>query len=152
MSHIPLPEFADRINEILPVLFREFSKRQANEFFKGKITMPQFLVLGFLYKQKEAKMSDLAMFMKVSTPAMTGTVDRMVRDGYVSRLYEANDRRIINIGLTAKGIALVKKIYEQRREMIINVFGKLTEKDREDYLRVLTQVHNVMVTENNVNL
>ena len=76
---VSLHEFADRINDIMPIMIREFAKYQVNELSKGKITLPQFLILGFLEKSGEAKMSGLANFMAVSTAATTGTVDRLVR-------------------------------------------------------------------------
>lgn len=145
-----LLEFADKMNEIMPSLIREFSRRQANELYKGKITLPQFLILDFLLKKDNSKMSDLAHFMKVTTAAMTGIVERLVKYGYVVRGYEPDDRRIIKIGLTSKGKTLVKRIDEQRRKMIINIFGRLSESDRQDYLRILMNVYNVLLKEKKV--
>jgi DNA-binding MarR family transcriptional regulator len=147
MLEISLSEFADRINEVMPVFVREFSSRQANELSKGKITVPQFLVLVFLHKQRQAKMTELANCMHVTTAAMTGIIDRIVRDGYVSRRYDPADRRIIRIELTAKGEELVKRINQQRRKMIINIFGKLPESDRRNYLRILLRLKDILSQE-----
>ena len=88
-------EFADQINEIMPVVAREFWKKQGNDLDKNKITISQLLILNFLAKRGESKMSDLAHFMEVTTAAMTGIVDRLVRSGYVIRLPQTEDRRII---------------------------------------------------------
>jgi DNA-binding MarR family transcriptional regulator len=141
---VSLHEFADRINDIMPIMIREFAKYQVNELSKGKITLPQFLILGFLEKSGEAKMSGLANFMAVSTAAMTGTVDRLVRYGYVTRELEPEDRRVIKIKITLKGRELIKKINSQRRQMIIDIFGKISEGDRSDYLRVLTKIEEIL--------
>ncbi|MDP2921806.1 MAG: MarR family transcriptional regulator [Candidatus Omnitrophota bacterium] len=141
---VSLYEFADRINDIVPIMIREFAKYQVNELSKGKITLPQFLILGFLEKSGEAKMSGLASFMAVSTAAMTGTVDRLVRYGYVTREPEPKDRRVIKIKITLKGRELVKKINSQRRQMIVDIFGKISEADRSDYLRVLTKIEEIL--------
>lgn len=141
---VSLYEFADRINDIMPIMIREFARYQVNELSKGKITLPQFLILGFLEKSGEAKMSDLANFMAVSTAATTGTVDRLVRYGYVTRELEPEDRRVIKIKITLKGKGLIKKINSQRRQMIIDIFGKISESDRSDYLRVLTKIEEIL--------
>jgi len=85
MSTLSPSEFADKLNEIMPIVLKEFLRRQANEVSSGKITLPQFLVLAFLSKEGESKMKRLAQVMGVTTAAMTGIVDRLVRDGYVSR-------------------------------------------------------------------
>ncbi|MEW6101021.1 MAG: MarR family transcriptional regulator [Candidatus Omnitrophota bacterium] len=145
MSQRELVEFADKVSQIMPVLLRSFAKHQANELYKGKITFPQFLVLDCLYREKQARMNSLAAFMHVSTAAMTGLVERLVRDGYCVRRYEPSDRRIINIRLSEKGEAMVMRINEQRRRMVIDIFGQISLKDREEYLMILQQVKDILV-------
>jgi len=147
MREITLAEFADRLNEIMPVLLKEFVRRQADELSKGKITLPQFLILQFLQRDGESKMTSLAQFMHVTTANMTGIVDRLVRDRYVIRIYDPKDRRIIKIKLTAGGNELVKKINEERRKMVIRIFGKISERDRQDYLRILAHIREVLTKE-----
>ena len=139
-----IQEFADKINNIVPVMIKEFSRRQVSEIYKGKIILPQFLILGFLHNKGNSKMCAIAKFMSVTTAAMTGMVDRLERLGYVKRELEPADRRIINVGLTPKGQELVNKINLRRRDMIVDVFGKVSEQDRMDYLRVLTKVKDIL--------
>ena len=139
-----LLEFADKMNEIMPGIIQGFARRQADELYKGKITLPQFLILDFLSQQGESKMTDMAHFMHVTTAAMTGIVDRLVRDDYVTRVYDPRDMRVIKIKLTSHGNKLVKKINEQRRSMIIKIFGSISEADRQDYLRILMQIRDVL--------
>lgn len=141
-------EFADRMNQVMPVIIQGFARRQADELYKGKITLPQFLILDFLSQQGESKMTNMAYFMHVTTAAMTGIVDRLVRDDYVVRVYDPEDRRIIKIKLTPRGNELVKKINEQRRRMIIKIFGSISEADRQDYLRILMQIKDILTQEN----
>lgn len=141
---ITINEFADKLNNMMPVMIKEFSRRQVGEIYKGKITLPQFLILGFLHNNGNLKMCAIAKFMSVTTAAMTGMVDRLERLGYVKREPEPEDRRIINVGLTQKGQELVNKINLRRREMIVDVFGKISEQDRMDYLRVLTKVKDIL--------
>ena len=147
---ISLNEFADRLNKIMPVIMKEFLRRQTNELYKGKITLPQLLILVFLNGQGESRMTDLARFMKVSTAAMTGMVDRLVRYGYLLRIYEPKDRRIIKVKLSAKGAGLVKKIDRQRRNMVISIFDKISEAERGDYLRILTRIYDILTKEQEI--
>lgn len=148
MLRISLLEFADKMNEVMPVLMREFARRQIDELYHGKITLPQFLILEFLLHRDESKMTDLATFMHVTTAAMTGIGDRLVRSGYLVRTYDSKDRRIIKVKLTAKGIDLVKKVAQRRRQMVLKIFGKISESDRQDYLRILMQIKDILVRGN----
>ena len=145
---ISLSEFADKLNQIMPVIMKEIIRRDSNELYKGKITLPQLLTLGFLNEKGESRMTDLARFMKVSTAAMTGVAERLVRDAYVLRVYNPQDRRIIKIKLKPKGAELVKKINQQKRQMAINIFGKISESEREEYLRILTRIQDILTKEN----
>jgi MarR family 2-MHQ and catechol resistance regulon transcriptional repressor len=141
---ITITEFADKINEIMPVMIKEFSKRHSNEIYKGKITLPQFLILGLLHDNRDIKMCNIAKFMSVTTAAMTGMIDRLEKYEYVKREPEPGDRRVIKVILTRKGAELVKKINEQRRRMIIDVFGRVSKQDRADYLRVLMRIKDIL--------
>jgi len=147
MAEFTLLGFADKMNQVMPVIIKEFARRQANELYKGKITLPQFLILDFLHRQDESKMSALARFMGVTTAAMTGIVDRLVRDGFAVRENQPEDRRIIKVKLTPKGAELVKKVNVQRRQMIIKIFGRISQRDRQEYLRILMQIKGILTQE-----
>ena len=148
MSGVSLSEFADKMQEIMPVIMKEFASRHSSELFKAKVTLPQFLILNFLNVSGETKMKVLAQFMRVTTAAMTGVVDRLVRDSYATRIYDPKDRRIIKIKLTSKGSGLVKKVNQQRQQMIVKLFGKISESDRQEYLRILLQIKDILTKEN----
>ncbi|RJO65470.1 MAG: MarR family transcriptional regulator [Candidatus Omnitrophota bacterium] len=142
---LALSEFADRLSSIFPVMAREFARHYMGDFYAEKITLPQFLVLEFLFLNRESKMKDLALAMHVSTAAMTGIVDRIVRDSYVVRIFDPKDRRIIKIKLTSQGAELVKRINAQRRKMAMSLFGKISEAERENYLRIVTKIKDALL-------
>lgn len=147
MSSLPLPVFADRLNEIMPVLIRGFARTQPIEIFKGRITLPQVLILQHLTSEDPVKMTDIANFMKVSTAAATGIIERLVKSGYVYRVFDQKDRRIIKIKITPKGLAFMKKLACERRKVMIEIFSKISEQDRQDYLRILMRIKDVLVGE-----
>lgn len=144
MARLTLAEFADKLNQIMPAVIKEFARRQTNELYKGKITLPQFLILDLLAKKNGSKMTDIARFMGITTAAATGIVDRMVRAGYATRDYDQNDRRIIRMKSTPHGNGLVKKVSQERHKMIINIFGKISQDEREKYLEILTHIYGIL--------
>ncbi len=142
MSTLSLREFAGHLTEIMSVIIKEFLKYQTGEFYKTRITLPQFFVMDMLNRRGESRMTDLARFINVTTAAMTGVVDRLVRDGYAMRTSDPNDRRIIKIRLTPKGDRTVKRIIERRRQMIMKIFGMISQAEREEYLKILTHIRD----------
>ncbi len=147
MPDLTLSDFAERIEDVMPTVMRGFAKMQTNELFKGKITLPQFFILNHLDKHGESKMNELAKVMDVTTAAVTGIVDRLVRCGYIERSYDPRDRRVINIGLTHKGSDLVKRIGRQRKEVTSEVFSKISKEERESYLAIMLHIRDVLTEE-----
>ena len=144
MVGIGIVDFAQKMNQILPEIMKGFAHRQNNEVYKGRITLPQLLILELLSRQGAFKMTDLAKFMRVTTAASSGIVQRLVLLGYVQREYDQKDRRIIKIKLSAKGLGLLRKISQQRTQSVIRIFGQISENDRGEYLRILMQVKDIL--------
>jgi DNA-binding MarR family transcriptional regulator len=119
---------------------RSFLKSQAAKFYQLKVTIPQFAILNFLSTEGERKMTDLARFMNVSTAAITGIIDRLAMAGYIVRRSDPGDRRVTMVKLTPKGNGLVKKSFQQRRRMIMDMFGRISQRERGDYLRILMHI------------
>jgi len=144
MGNMGLAKFADKVDAYMRSIIDSSLHWHDNELFKGKITMPQFIILDRLMREGQLNMTPLARYLRVTTAAVTGLVNRLVRQGCVKRTYDANDRRLIKVELTAKGLALVKKINAQRRRMIIRVFGELSGTDRSNYLGILSKVKDIL--------
>lgn len=147
MRTLSLSRFADEASEIMPVIAREFFRRQEGGFLKVTITPPQMIVLDTLHKRGESSMSDLAAALKVTTAAMTGVTDRLVRDGYVVRSHDLRDRRVIRISLRPKGEKAVRMLAARRKQMVMKMFGALTEKERDQYLRILKRIREALAAE-----
>ncbi|MDD5120545.1 MAG: MarR family transcriptional regulator [Candidatus Omnitrophica bacterium] len=144
MTGISITDFARKIEIIMPEIVRGFARRQHDDIFKGKITLPQLLILDILNTQGPSKMTDLAKKMKVTTAASTGIVQRLVVQGYVTREYDEKDRRLIMIKISAKGSEMLKKINQQRTQQITRIFRQISEGDRSEYLRILLQVKDIL--------
>lgn len=67
------------------------------------VTQSQFLILLSIHARGMCAMSHLAVHMKVSLPTMSGMVDRLVKAGYLKRMYKPEDRRLIMVELTPMG-------------------------------------------------
>jgi DNA-binding MarR family transcriptional regulator len=148
MTVISLGDFVNKMSEIMPIMMKEFARCMTNELHRGRVTLPQIMILHFLEVEEVAKMKDLAGFMGVTMPAMTGIIERLVKSGLCARIYDPQDRRIIKIKLTDKGDNLVKNINESKRQMIGKIFGKISGSDRQDYLRILLQIKEILLKEN----
>ena len=140
MSKVSMVEFADSINDLMYQISREYHKHASPEFYKIKLTLPQFMILDILNRRGESNMTDIANVMNVTTAAVTGLVDRLVRDGYAKRTHGLKDRRIIKVSLTGKGSKMVAAVNEHRRRMTIKIFSMISEEERKRYIDILAHI------------
>jgi DNA-binding MarR family transcriptional regulator len=140
MSRLSLEAFADRVTELFPQLARGMARHGNNYLTKGTITLPQLWVLGYLARQRECSMRELAAFMKMGLSSVTGMVDRLVRQELASRRRTEKDRRLVFVDISAKGRKILMEIMAQRRETTLNLFESLTAEERSTYLCILEKL------------
>jgi DNA-binding MarR family transcriptional regulator len=127
--------------DIVMVMQRRFMASLMGELARGKVSFPQFFLLGHLCSQGPIGMSRIADLMNHSTPAATGLVQRLEKLGYVRRSHERDDRRKVTVAATAKGARLVEGI---RQEMIGNlekVMGMLEPGEQRAWLDIYRKIH-----------
>lgn len=79
-------------------------------YAKYGITVTQSYILFSLYVENGQNIKTLAERLSLESPAVTGLVDRLEKEGMVERKDDPDDRRALRIFLTAKGKDLVEKI------------------------------------------
>lgn len=144
MKTVSLSAFADELNALIPHLMKEFAARQSNELYKGRISLPQFILLAYLSKDTPRKMKDVARALGVTTAAATGAVDRLVKTGYAARVFDDRDRRIVRVKLTSKGERVFKKINLERRRVIVDIFSRISPSERKNYLTTLRHIAEIL--------
>ena len=142
MSGLSLSEFSKRYLKIMSDIMPKMMKTQTDALIKGKLSLPQFVVLFTLSQHGPQKMSFLAKQISVSLPAISGLVDRLHKLGMIRRIYEAKDRRVIKIDLSSKVKDLVQDTIQQRLKMISSIFSTIKPQEREAFLDILKKIHN----------
>ncbi len=140
MRHNSLSDFSEEVSLLIPKLMQGVFKRQSDALGKGKITIPQYVCLDLIGSRDPMKMKDIAKALDITLPAATGLIDRLYITGFVKRVFEPADRRIVRIVLTEKGKRAVKEVKEKRKAVIKEVFSSLTESERQQYLKILKKV------------
>ena len=74
-------------------------------------------------------MSAIAKEMNVTVGTLTSSMNSLVKKGYVERFRTENDRRVVYIKLTEKGIAAYHHHAEYHRQMTLAIMERLTEEE-----------------------
>ncbi len=73
--------------------------------------------------------SDLASKCGVTRATMTGLLDGLEREKFVTRVRHANDRRMATVMLTPEGIQFLDNLCPDYYRRIAGLMGKLTEEE-----------------------
>ena len=140
MKHNSLSDFSEEVALLIPRLMQGVFKRQTDVLGKGKITIPQYVCMDLIGTRGPVMMKEIASALNITLPAATGLIDRLYITGFVKRVFEPSDRRIIRIILTDKGKRAVNEVKEKRKAAIKDVFSHLSEDERQQYLKILKKV------------
>ncbi|WP_417281837.1 MarR family winged helix-turn-helix transcriptional regulator [Actinomadura yumaensis] len=93
------------------------------------ITSQQLSVLGSL-RDGPRRMTGLAAEHGVRLPTMTAQINRLERDGLVTRGRDVSDARVVTVGLTAEGDERLRSGRERRLEFLAERLAVLSEAER----------------------
>lgn len=104
----------DQFSRSLPIMLYRTLDAVMPRFrliFKASgLTEPQWRVLRVLWDQNEVEFRILTELTVIAAPSLVGVIDRLEDRDLVTRRRSVNDRRVVDIALTAEGRGLEKQI------------------------------------------
>ncbi|MDA5107776.1 MULTISPECIES: MarR family winged helix-turn-helix transcriptional regulator [Brevibacillus] len=104
------------------------------------VSPKQFILLRVLYDRERSTVSDLAALLKQSNSATTIALNRLVKAGYVNRVRDEQDRRVVWVTLSDKAVPLMERLLSRRRELIAKLMENLTDSELEQFTLYLRKV------------
>lgn len=104
------------------------------------LTMSQLKILLVLGRSGACGGQELVREIGVGLPTMTGIVDRLVAQGYVTRREDPNDRRVRLVELTRGGRDLIEGLATAGLERLRQILATLTD----DELAVVAHATDLM--------
>ena len=98
------------------VLSRKIQRYYNQRYADYGITVGQSFVLFDLLDHGDSSVKDIAKRVQLDSPAVTGFIDRLSKEGYVERREDPNDRRIVQVSLTPNGRKLAECIFPIAQE------------------------------------
>lgn len=111
-----------RVSHVLSGEFHQQLRRRS-------VGVPVWRVLASLSGSQGETVTGLAEVCLLQQPTMTKLLDRMVRDGLVTRSQDARDRRVVRVVLTPKGETLAEELIRAARQHEISVLARYPEMD-----------------------
>ena len=116
------------VNEIIAgfrAAFAELRCIGSERMHRAGISMAHFHLLSMLDRHGDTTMSRIAEQLDVSLSNATGLVDRIEERGLVERVRVADDRRVVQVRLTADGHRLLREVELLKDDMLQRILGQL---------------------------
>jgi DNA-binding MarR family transcriptional regulator len=119
---------------------RAFANRLATDLRPHGVGIGQWAVLLHLWANDGLTQAQLSRRVAIEQPTMVRTIDRMVRDGLVTRSPDPNDGRATRINLTARGSALRDRLVPLAVEVNQAATAALSEREVATLRRLLAKL------------
>ena len=121
-----------RKNELIDTVLdigRQCLLQRQDMSMEADISQVDFAVIDALQAVGKISCKQLAKTMKLSTSRCSRIVERIQRKGYVVRKPNPQDRRAVEVSLTAKGIRLKTNIEKLKTQCEKRIFGAIDPKN-----------------------
>ncbi len=112
--------------------FWKLSREMAHlweKIYKETFPGSQSHILFLLQRNGPKKMSELAIALHLTPGAITTASDHLNEQGYISRIRDEEDRRVVHLELTEKGDLKLKELQSEGKKIMKLVFNNVSEED-----------------------
>lgn len=102
----------------------------------------QGMILFHLWREDGMAQNVLAQALNITPPTATNTLQRMERNGWIRRLRDETDQRIVRVYLTQKAGALRQEARNTFHELDRELTAVLSENERNILVASLLKVHH----------
>jgi MarR family transcriptional regulator for hemolysin len=101
------------------------------------LSVPQFRVLNFLSRHKNASLSEVAEHIGLMLPSMSTLVDGLVKLDFAVRQTSSDDRRRMTLNLTEKGWRKLRSARYATQAYLSRQFSHLSKEDRVTVIKAM---------------
>jgi DNA-binding MarR family transcriptional regulator len=130
----------DSLGYLVNRVTRSIAQQLAEEIRPAGVAIGQWAVLMFLWARDAMSQADLSRLVAIEPPTMVRTIDRMVRDGLVTRIADPSDRRVSRIHLTDRGRSLRDELVPKAVTVNATTLGRLSTSEGRTLRRLLVKL------------
>ena len=87
-----------------------------------------------------ANMRELADQLHLPMSTLTGITDKLVKKGFISRMRNEHDRRVVQVRLTDLGGEMIQLKKSAHTSVSKGILNALSEREQDEFLRLLKKV------------
>jgi DNA-binding MarR family transcriptional regulator len=115
------------------------------------LTRSEYELLGLLIiiqveENRAPTVTELSNMIQITPAGVTHLVNSLEESRCIERLQDPNDRRVVQVGLTPKGIEFAEVLISEAQEHLIGLVNYLGEEDSHTLIRLMSQMIEYFAT------
>lgn len=143
-KRVPMsPAHRDAVDELLSATFNSIvsiEERMTDSVYTKDLTLTELHAICAVGLHDETPMSVIASRLNVTTATVSGTINRLVRKGFVERTRSDRDRRVVLVRLTKNGRGAMRVHDLFHRKMVENVLEGMTSAEEDVFLQAMERL------------
>jgi len=125
-------------------LMKQFPRPKLKQSSIDGLTRSEYeLLVMLVMSTKDGKgaftVTEISNLLQVTPAGVTHLINPLEEAGYIERLPDPHDRRIVRIGLTDKGTQTAETLISEVREHLIGLVNYLGEEDSKTLIRLMSK-------------
>jgi DNA-binding MarR family transcriptional regulator len=104
-----------------------------------------YRVSSVLSQKNNVMMGELSAALSIPLSKATRIADWLIAHEYIARIPDTDDRRIVRIALTQKGLILHRAVEDNIRRRVKEILSSLTVEEREALFKLVGKVVNSLI-------
>ena len=113
--------------EMLLKSYKLMRKILQEEAVREGLTFNETSLLFFVNANGKANVTTLAKYLDVSKSSVVEMIDKLVRNGFLERTKDVEDRRVTYVTITDRGRAVLETVREKYKETINKVLSEVND-------------------------
>ena len=133
----------DLTRELFQIM-KKFPRPKLKQSFIDGLTRSEYellvmLVMSLGDEKLAFTVTEISNLLQITPAGVTHLINPLEKAGYIERLQAPNDRRIVLIGLTDKGMKVAEALISEVQEQLIGLVNHLGEEDSKTLIRLMSQ-------------
>ena len=125
-------------------LMKQFPRSKLKQGSVDGLTRSEYellamLAMWFESDRKALSATELSGLLQITPAGVTHLLNPLEQAGYIERLPDRNDRRVVLIGLTEKGTQVARSLIAEVQENLLGLVNFLGEEDSKTLIRLMSK-------------
>ena len=127
---------------LLGIVMHRVMNRAKSKYQEFDLNRSQASILFTLHRRSSMSQKELASSLNMTPPSITSAIQKMEREGYITRKPDEADQRIMRLALTEKGESCIQNVKQVAEEMSSLIFRGMIPEEIMLFRRLLMQIND----------